>query len=173
MKRTPLFLLVLLLMFVQGEISSQVAAVPSLMNFQGRLSKPDGTPVANGNYNLQFSLYNALTGGTLWWQKSVANIPVRNGTFATRLDFGSGFQNGATLASLFGASAVYLEISINGGTPLSPRQQFVSVAYALKANSVRDGAITGLPSPTAASREARSPTERSRQTSLRRVSSTR
>jgi hypothetical protein len=26
------------------------------MNFQGRLAKPDGTPVADGNYTLRFSL---------------------------------------------------------------------------------------------------------------------
>ena len=99
---------------------AQVSPAPSLMNFQGRLAKPDGTPIADGVYTLQFSLFNALTGGTLWWQRSVTNVPAKNGTFAARLDFSGGYQNGATQASVFGASAVYLEISINSGTPLTP-----------------------------------------------------
>lgn len=135
--------LILLLLMLSVGAFSQVSPVPPLMTFQGRLAKPDGTPVADGNYNLQLSLYNALSGGTLWWQRNVINIPVKNGVFAARLDFSGGYQNGATQSSLFGASAVYLEISINGGAPLTPRQQVVTVAYAMKADSVKDGAITG------------------------------
>lgn len=142
MKQTLVAFAALMLLLLQSPTLGQTVAVPAFMNFQGRLAKPDGTPVANGNYNLQFSLYNALTSGTLWWQRSIFNVPVRNGTFAAGLDFSSGFQNSATLDSLFGASAIYLEISINGAAPLTPRQQFVTVAYAMKANRVKDSSIT-------------------------------
>jgi hypothetical protein len=115
-------------------------AVPPLMNFQGRLARPDGTPVV-GNTNLQLSIYNAATGGTLLWTQTFVNTSVRNGVFAVALNFASGYQNGATQSSLFGASAVYLEIAVNG-VPQTPRQLFATVAYAFKANSVRDGSIT-------------------------------
>jgi hypothetical protein len=140
MKRILLFAAVWMLLATTAV--AQVVAPPSLMNFQGRLARPDGTPVANGNYNLQFSLFSAVTGGTLLWQRSLANVPVRNGTFAARLDFTGGFQNSATLASVFGASAVFLEIKVGADAPLTPRQQLLTVAYAMKANSVPDGSIT-------------------------------
>ena len=126
--------------------ASFAQTVPSAMNFQGRLAKTDGTPVPDGAYNVTFSLYNAATGGALLWTKNVTGISVHNGAFATRLDFSSGFQNGATLASAFGGSPVYLDISINGGASLAPRQQFVSNAYAFTANTalnVATGSVTG------------------------------
>ncbi|MBC7528464.1 MAG: tail fiber domain-containing protein [Chthonomonadaceae bacterium] len=121
---------------------AQVSAVPSAMNFQGRLAKPDGTPVANGTHNLLISVYSSLSGGTLLWQKSITGVAVKNGVFATRLDFSSGYQNSATQSTLFGASTVFLDISVDGGASLVPRQQFLTVAYAMKADSVKDGAIT-------------------------------
>jgi hypothetical protein len=140
MKRMTLLIAVMLMLSVSA--FAQITAVPPLMHFQGRLAKPDGTSVANGNYNLLLSLYSAPTGGTVRWQCSLVNVPVKNGTFAARLDFSGGYQNGATQASLFGASAAYLEITINGGAPLAPRQPLVTVAYAMKADSVKDGSIT-------------------------------
>ena len=126
-------------------VSAFSQSVPALANFQGRLAKPDGTPVVDGTYNLQFSVYNASTGGTLAWQKSSTGVAVKNGVFTTKLDFSSGYQNSVTQALLFGGSAVYLEISINGAAPLAPRQQLLAVPYAFTANtalSVPDGSIT-------------------------------
>ena len=120
--------------------------VPAQMNFQGRLAKPDGTPVADGSYNVTFSLYNAATGGTLLWQRSIPGLPARNGVIAARLNFAGNFQNGATLSSAFNGALVYLDISLNGGASLTPRQQFVSNAYAFAANTaftVPDGSVTG------------------------------
>ena len=128
-------------------------AVPTTMNFQGRLAKPDGTPVADTTtQTLTFRLYNALTSGTkLWEQTFTSNVAVRNGTFAVSLNFGSGFTSGNTLTSVFGAAnAPYLEIVV-GTTSLTPRQSLNSVPYSLNANnaitantalSVPDGSIT-------------------------------
>src|SRR5262249_17367017 len=42
------FWLVLALLIACLPVTAQIAAVPSLMNFQGRLAKPDGTPVPDG-----------------------------------------------------------------------------------------------------------------------------
>ena len=47
------------------------------MNFQGRLAKPDSTPVADGTYSVRFSLWTAATGGTglgLAIVKSIAEL---------------------------------------------------------------------------------------------------
>ena len=42
---------------------------PPLMNFQSRLVKPDGTPVANGIYSVRFSLWNTASAGYLCLSK--------------------------------------------------------------------------------------------------------
>jgi hypothetical protein len=142
-RRSNLFLhsqaLCLLLCLLSGtlpasRVTAQVAPVPSLMNFQGRLAKPDGTPVADGTYSIRFSLWDAVAGGTEKWNQTLNTVTVRNGTFAVLL---SGFPAGTFHTNLF------LEIKIGNNAPLTPRQPLVSVAYAMKAGSVQDGAITG------------------------------
>src|SRR5690348_17339781 len=74
-------LLTLLLMLVTISAFAQVSAVPPLMNFQGRLTKPDGTPLPDGTYSLRFSLWTALTAGTEKWNQT-QNLTVHNGAFA-------------------------------------------------------------------------------------------
>src|SRR5262249_54500628 len=90
-----------LLMLLSMGALAQITAVPPLMNFQGRLAKPDGTPVADGNYSIRFSLWTAPTGGVEKWNQTTPNIAVRNGVFAVLLNLNSGFENGATAANLF------------------------------------------------------------------------
>ena len=51
---------------------AQASAVPQLMNFQGRLTNPDGLPIPNGNYSLRFSIWSAPAGGTERWSRIVA-----------------------------------------------------------------------------------------------------
>lgn len=125
-----------LLLIFSGYASAQVAPVPLLMNFQGRLARPDGTPVADGNYNIAFSLWNDATATALAnrkWALTVAGLSVRNGVFTTQLiNLPSDAFNGN----------LWLQIQIGNDPPLAPRQQLVTSAYAFKANSVPDGAIT-------------------------------
>ena len=60
-------------------------------------------------------------------------MSVKNGTFAVIL---SGFP-----VNVFDGN-LWLEIKVGSDTPLTPRQQLLSVAYAMKANTVPDGSIT-------------------------------
>jgi hypothetical protein len=113
---------------------AQVTPAPSLLNFQGRLTKPDGTPVADGSYSVRFSLWSAASAGTERWNQTLNPITVRNGTFAALL-------NVASPANLFDTS-LWLEIKVGTNAPLMPRQQLVSVGYAMKANTVPDNSIT-------------------------------
>jgi hypothetical protein len=127
--------ILVLLLIVSVSAFAQVSAVPQLMNFQGRLTRSDGTPVPNGNYSIRFSLWTAATGGTEKWNQTVSTVTVRNGTFGVLLNTSTGavdkFNNN-----------LFLEIKIGTDAPLTPRQQLVTVAYAFKANSVKDGSIT-------------------------------
>jgi hypothetical protein len=56
LRPVSLSILALLGLVALSPVQAQVSAAPSLMNFQGRLAKPDGTPVANGTYSVRFSL---------------------------------------------------------------------------------------------------------------------
>ena len=56
--------------------------------YQGRLT--DGGSPANGDYDFNFSLYDALSGGSQVGSTfSVNGVPVANGLFTVELDFGS------------------------------------------------------------------------------------
>src|SRR3990167_11215899 len=69
------------------------AAIPALINFQGKLTKvSDGTNVANGTYAIQFKIYDALTDGSLLWTETYdqpsgncAKPTVTNGVFNVKL----------------------------------------------------------------------------------------
>ena len=119
---------------IGAQTAPPVAPAPALMNFQGRLTRPDGTPVADGAYSVQFAFYDAVTDGNRLWTQTLASVAVRNGSFAALLTVDA--------PNLFNGN-LWLELKIGTDAPLAPRQQIVSVAYAQKANTVPDGSITG------------------------------
>jgi hypothetical protein len=135
MKRTVSCLITVLLMLLQVAAFAQVSPIPPAMNFQGRLTRPDGTPVPNGNYAIRFSLWDAASAGTEKWNQTFGSVAVKNGTLAIQ------FLN--VPSSAF-ATNLWLEIKMGADAPLTPRQQLVSVAYAMKANSIRDRGVTTL-----------------------------
>ncbi len=100
-------------------------------SFQGRLN--DGTTPANGSYDLQFSLYTAIVGGSpIGSTMPKPNTTLVNGVFSVMLDFGATAFNDP--------NAVFIEIGIkpngspNAFTILGPRQQLTVVPYAVRAN---------------------------------------
>jgi hypothetical protein len=97
--------------------------------YQGRLS--DGNALANGTYDIQFKLFDALTSGAQVGS-SVTNaaVSVANGIFTVGLDFGSSSFPGA---DRFLEIAVRPAGSVNPYTVLSPRQPFTSTPYAIQA----------------------------------------
>jgi hypothetical protein len=135
--KTLISSLSLMTLLAGSALSQTVTPVPSLMNFQGRLARPDGGPITDGSHTLVFKLYDALTGGTQKWTET-QTVAVKNGTFAVLL--GSTTPLNETVF----AADVWLEITVNG-VVLTPRQKVVSTAFAFKANianSVADGSIT-------------------------------
>src|SRR6266446_3398172 len=101
-------------------------AQTSSVTYQGRLT--DGGAAANGNYDLQFAVFDSLSGGTQIGSTQTLNtVAVSNGVFTVSLDFG---------ASSFPGANRFLEISARptGGsfTLLTPRQQITSTPYAVR-----------------------------------------
>src|SRR5438128_220195 len=94
--------------------------------YQGRLTDA-GTP-ANGNYDLQFALWDSLANGAqVGSTQTINTVAVSNGVFTVSLDFG---------ANAFPGASRFLEISARptGGsfTLLTPRQQITSTPYAVR-----------------------------------------
>lgn len=106
------------------------ANVGTTFTYQGYLSD-DGSP-ANGNYNFQFDLYDALTiGNPVGSSISLSNVPVSEGIFTVELDFGD----------VYDGTALWLEIRVRRTavptyTVLSPRQPLNATPYALYALDV-------------------------------------
>src|SRR5262249_27071111 len=109
-----------------------VAGQTTTFTYQGRLTN-NGT-AASGNYDFEFRLFAADTGGSAIATVQKLNIAVLNGRFSTDLDFG-------VCLSCFDGSSRFLDISVRvagGGafTPLSPRPQLTSNPYSIRsANS--------------------------------------
>jgi len=98
--------------------------------YQGRLT--DGGTASNGNYDLQFALWDSASGGTQIGSTQTLNtVLVSNGVFSVSLDFGASSFNGANR---------FLEISarssgVGSFTLLTPRQQVTSTPYAVRSSS--------------------------------------
>jgi len=116
-------LFALLLLLNAGRLVAQTSA----FTYQGRLT--DGGTPANGNYDLQFALWDSSSGGSqIGATQNFSNISVNSGFFSVTLDFGANAFPGAnrfleTSARLSGASAFIL---------LTPRQQITSTPYAVR-----------------------------------------
>src|ERR1700733_1541149 len=66
------------------------SAQTTAFTYQGSLK--DGSAAANGNYDFEFGLFDAVSGGNqLGSTLSRNTVAVANGIFAVKLDFGSVF----------------------------------------------------------------------------------
>jgi len=110
--------------------------VPSLINYQGRLTDGAGHPISS-NVNIRVEIYTNITAGTFLYQEDMGTLPVNNGIF--HLQFGS---NAEELANALSHPEAWLEINVNG-TPLSPRNRLVAVPYALSAGRVTGRVVLG------------------------------
>ena len=120
--RIPVILLSITLM-AAGTSFAQTSA----FTYQGRLASSGAA--ATGNYQFEFKLFDAATGPNQIGTTQNAALPVQNGVFTTRLDFGA--------AAFVAGQDRWLEISVRNGSVgpyevLSPRQQVNSVPFAVR-----------------------------------------
>src|SRR5256885_5886605 len=126
--RTPLALYLLCTILLSTLAASGQGTA---FTYQGRLS--DSGASANGTYDLRFNLYDALTGGSLIGGP-VTNlaVPVSNGLFTVKIDFGNAFP---------GASR-FLEIAARSNTvpvtftAMTPRQELTPTPYAITSQNL-------------------------------------
>lgn len=111
-----------------------VAQMPQKMSYQGLLTNTDGTPVADGNYNMIFTLYDAEENGSVVWQES-QSVLLESGIVNVVL--GSVIPLTADFAQSY-----WLGITVGNDPELSPRIELTAGAYSLYARTVADSAIT-------------------------------
>jgi len=118
------------------------AAVPGLVNFQGRLLDSNKLP-RNGDYLMSFKICNSLAatcsapcavGNPCLWTEN-QTVTVTNGVFAVQLGAVAAIDSG-----VFSTDARYLETAVAGET-LSPRERLTAGPYSFK-SSVADS-MTG------------------------------
>ncbi len=139
-------------------LHAQIA--PNLMSYQGRVTDAAGVLIGNTapvNRTVTFKLYTVSSGGTAIYAET-QSVTISGGEFSVLIG------NGAAVSGLPGPPSrtldaainsitytnLYLGITVDDGTPavdpeISPRQQMVSGAFALRAKvaeSVAGSAIT-------------------------------
>ena len=121
--------------FLLAIASLSYAAVPHLINYQGRLTNPSGVPL-EGSYSLTFRIYDAETAGNLLWEETQNNVVIQKGIFSILL-------GSVTNLNLAFDKPYFLEIKV-GEEVMSPRQRIASTGYAIKAENAEkaDNATT-------------------------------
>jgi len=121
----------MLLLITAGDTAAQ--SVPHLINYQGGLTDASGNPLETREYKLSFSIFDSPTGGTAVWGPQIfLNVPVVQGHFNVILGPTDSADPPRNMDSAFRPENTYLEITIDDGSPVAPRQQILSAPYALK-----------------------------------------
>mgnify|MGYP001579040705 CR=1 FL=1 len=120
--------LILLIFFLSSIVlhppSLVYAAVPRLLNYQGRLTDQAGKPL-EGAYAITFRLYDAEAAGNLLWEETHQGAVIQKGVFNVLL-------GSVTNLNLAFDLAYFLEIKV-GTEVMSPRQRITSAGYAVRA----------------------------------------
>ncbi|MGB8657621.1 MAG: hypothetical protein WCE90_07530 [Candidatus Zixiibacteriota bacterium] len=110
-------------------IASSDAAVPQLINYQGKLTKVSGAPL-DTTIQMVFSIYADSNGITSKWSESQSSVKVEKGVFNVLLG-----STNAIPDSVFDGSIRYLGVKVGGDPEITPRKAMVSVPYAYRAGS--------------------------------------
>ena len=124
-------------------LAAAAIAQPAHMNYQGRLLDAGGQPLPNAAYTLEFNIYDSPDGGAPVWGPYTCEAVVANGRFNVILGAHDAAVPARSLADAFSGDNRFIEIKVDGGAPILPRQQVLSAPYALRAGSAER--LTGVP----------------------------
>ncbi|OGC76691.1 MAG: hypothetical protein A2Z27_00280 [candidate division Zixibacteria bacterium RBG_16_50_21] len=135
MKKFDLVLVIVL----AGLLSSAVLAevVPTQMNFQGILTDTGGNPISDSTKSVQFTIYDAVSGGNMLWAETLNVTTDSQGRFTVILGL-----TWPLYGTVFSDTSRYLGVQVGNDAEISPRAKISSSAYSLRTRSV-NGAIGG------------------------------
>ena len=109
------------------DLSFAKSNIPQLINYQGFLSENE-QPL-NGNVNVTFNLYEVPVDGAALWSET-QNISVNQGRFSVLLGSVDP-ENNPLPFYIFKDGDIYIGIKVEDDDEMTPRQQIVSVPYAM------------------------------------------
>ncbi len=130
--------------YTRPNLSTVSAQVPATLNFQARLTTGAGAIVPDGTYNVEFKLYDALTGGTNLWTETRLTTDAAALRVVVRAGYLSVYLGDKTpFGSINFGQQLYLTMNIGGTavTPtwdgeMTPRLRLTSVPYAFNTNQL-------------------------------------
>lgn len=120
------------LVVVLGMTSSR-AGIPRVMNYQGKVTTADGSPILDGVYNLRLRVFDVASGGTPLWDSGVQLVGVHGGVFEMLM--GESPQPALTLPF---DRDYWIEVTFAGDTQ-SPRVRLCSSGYSFMAAGLLPG----------------------------------
>lgn len=108
------------------------AAINPQINFQGKLTNPDGTNVNNGTVSIVFSIYTVASGGSNIWTETQPAVSVTDGIF--RVSLGSVTTLPGSVD--FNTNSLFLGIKVSTDAEMTPRVQFTASPYAFNSDKL-------------------------------------
>ncbi len=116
------------------------------MNYQAKLLDASGNPVANGDYSIKFSLYDAASAGNRLWAATgtlatpgAITVSVQNGLFTILL--GDTSATGGGQNSLDGvdwnSDSIYLGVTVAADAEMTPRKRFAAAPQAFNSQMLQ------------------------------------
>jgi len=125
-------------------ITAGAATVPHSFNYQGVLRGGSGELLPAGTKNVDFRIYTAANGSSAIWGRNYSILMDTNGLFNVALSDATGSlvtdptATNALTSVLAISSSLYLGVKVDGATEIAPRQQLLSVPYALMSGDVKE-----------------------------------
>ncbi|MGB2697375.1 MAG: hypothetical protein WBD28_05885 [Candidatus Zixiibacteriota bacterium] len=126
-----LFFVGLAFIFVSSSLI--YAAVPQMINYQGKITTPTGALV-DTTVQMIFTIYDDSTSGNTLWADTVSSVSVQKGIFSVLLGSGNPIPD-----SVFDGNIRYLGTKVGTDAEMTPRKAMVSVAYAYRAGTADGG----------------------------------
>jgi hypothetical protein len=139
MRHFSIFSIIAICFAITMMISTAVAGVPQLMNYQGQLTDTNGVAL-DTTVSMTFAIYDDSTGGTTVWQETQGSVVVEDGICNVMLGTVDPIDY-----SIFDDPELYLSIAVGGDPEISPRTRLTTVPYAGQAAQA-DTAVFALTS---------------------------
>lgn len=114
------------------------AAPDAEITYHGKLTDTSDVPVADGNYDFKFRIYDAVTGGSCVWSArgtcgtpTAKSVSVSKGIFYTNLG-----ESGDNALSLDFNSNYWLEITVGTDSAMSTRRKLTATSHAINSSKL-------------------------------------
>jgi hypothetical protein len=119
-------------------------ATPKTISYQGVLVDENGSPKADGTYELTFAFYTEAFDGSSIWESS-RSVALQGGLFSVILGNETPFTTDVDFSEQY-----WLGVSVESDAELTPRVALAAAGYAIRA-SVADSAVVASFATTAGS----------------------